>query len=324
MNSIPTLRFEPPPVYFMHVPKTAGSSLRKVLFSAYAPQQRLGADTMQLHKIDSTSLDGFRCIASHLGPGLLPFIQQRAFACVTLLRDPVEQHISSIFHRQTRLKQHPEIFQPAYLEQMQPLLKDDLRTWLDTPGTYTSGNGQTRFFGTVKALQPYFKDGKIGRKGQPLLQPVVLPNLSDNSDIEQVAARARRLLESMAVVGITERFTESVHLICDLLGIPVPTHLPRVNIGVQKRTIQNTSYRAQTPPDLIERIEAANQADLALYAYACELFEAQLARYQARPRRTISIAPRLRMPMQPIRQAAGQIKRKVLAGLKPALTREMP
>jgi hypothetical protein len=69
-------------------------------------------------------------------------------------------------------------------------------------------------------------------------------------------------------------------------------------------------------------MNSINQADLALYA--CELFDAQLAHYQARPRRTISLAPRLRLPMQQARQATGQIKRKVLAGLKPALAREMP
>ncbi len=69
-------------------------------------------------------------------------------------------------------------------------------------------------------------------------------------------------------------------------------------------------------------MNSINQADLALYA--CELFDAQLAHYQARPRRTISLAPRLRLPMQQARQATGQIKRKVLAGLKSALAREMP
>jgi|688.fasta_scaffold176364_2 hypothetical protein len=270
MNSFPIVRFEPPPVYFMHVPKTAGSSLRKVLFSAYAPQQRLSPEAWQLHKIDSTSIGRFRCIASHLGPGVLPFMQQQKFACITMLRDPIEHRISSIFYRQAQLNQHPEIFQPAYMEQMQPLLKADLRTWLDARRPYESGNPQTRFFGTVKALQPYFKDGEVGQRGQSLLQPIDLPNLSDNTDMAQVAARARRQLESMAVVGITERFTESVALICDLLGIPLPRQLPRENIGTQKRAIQNTGYRATTPPDLIERIEAANQYDLALYAYACD------------------------------------------------------
>lgn len=324
MIRMPRIRFEPPPIYFMHVPKTAGSSLRKVLFAAYAPQQRTELYAEQLHKINSTGLGHFRCISSHLGPGLLPYLQQREFACITMLRDPVEQQISGIFYHQTRLKQHPEIFQPAYLAQMQPLLKADLRTWLDTPGPYALGNPQTRFFGTVKALQPYFKDGEVGQRGQRLLQPMDLPTLSDNSDIEQVAACARRQLESMAVVGITERFTQSVSLICDLLGVPVPRQLPQENIGIQKHSLQNAGYRATTPPELIERIEAANQADLALYAYACERFETQLARYQAQPRRTISLASRLRVPMQQARQAARQVKRKVFTELKPALARKMP
>jgi hypothetical protein len=69
-------------------------------------------------------------------------------------------------------------------------------------------------------------------------------------------------------------------------------------------------------------MNSINQADLALYA--CELFDAQLAHYQARPRRTISLAPRLRLPMQQVRQTAGQVKRKVFAGVEPALAKKKP
>ncbi|NCC31514.1 MAG: hypothetical protein EOM24_05735 [Chloroflexia bacterium] len=72
-------------------------------------------------------------------------------------------------------------------------------------------------------------------------------------------------------------------------------------------------YRDQLAPDVVARLEELNGYDLELYAYATELFEQQWARYQAKPRRTYSIAPRVRLPL-----------RRVEAGLKGWLRRSWP
>lgn len=323
MINLPRVRFAAPPVYFMHIPKTAGSSLRKLLFSAYRPKQRREIYIEQLHRIDTTTVSRLRCISSHLGPSLLPFIEQPGLSCITMLREPVERTISGIYYSQQRMKDHPHIFRPEQLAACQPFLHADLRTWLDHFGEKVGANHQTFNLGRTSDLRAYFKDGAIGGLGQPLLQPVNLPTIPTHAAPKQIAENAHKQLEQMAVVGIAERFRESAVLVADLLGIPIPQQPPTVNVGPRKRDVQIGGYRATVMPDLIERLEAAAHYDRALYAHACELFAEQWARYRARPRRTISLAPRLYAPIAQARQAAGQIKRNVLTGLKPALARNI-
>jgi hypothetical protein len=105
---------------------------------------------------------------------------------------------------------------------------------------------------------------------------------------------AHKQLEGLAVACLTERFAESVALVCELLGIELPKKLPEKNIGPRKTGVLTENYRATMPLDLVARIEATNRHDQELYAHACELFEIQLARHRKRRRRTISIAPGLR------------------------------
>ncbi len=53
-------------------------------------------------------------------------------------------------------------------------------------------------------------------------------------------------------------------------------------------------YRDRLEPDVLAGLEEINSYDLALYAYAADLFEEQWSRYRAQPKRTYSIASHLR------------------------------
>lgn len=312
VSFMPSIRFEPPPVYFLHIPKTAGVSVQQLLFSAYAPQKARRIDAQHLYQVDSASIRSLQCISSHLGPGLLPFMQQVDLVCITFLRNPVERLISNIYFTQQQMSRYPKAFDPAVLAEHQPFLKADLRTWVDRFGVKENGNLQTLILGRMLDVRPYFRDGEIGRLGQPLLRPARIPSQSEDHDFKQVAERAHQRLESTAVVGITERFAESIQLVCANLGIPQPKHPPKVNIGPHQRR-RTGGYYETVPPDLIERLEAASQFDLELYAHVCDLFADRLARCQEHPRRTISIGPHLRMARRQAKHAARQLERKLSA-----------
>jgi len=136
-----------------------------------------------------------------------------------------------------------------------------------------------------------------------LIWPIQYAEFPGNSDMERVAARARKRIEEVAVVGITERFVESAALVCAEVGVRPPRDLPRVNVGAYRSGGAGRRYRESIPPDLIERIEAMNLYDIELYRYACELFERQIARFQSHPRRTYCILPELRMALvAPVRR----------------------
>jgi hypothetical protein len=117
--------------------------------------------------------------------------------------------------------------------------------------------------------------------------------LNHLSDPKEVFDDACAWLAQMTLVGVTDRYTELVTLTCDFLSVPIPAEPPHANINPQ-RTDPAMRYRDQLAPDVVTRLEELNRYDLEIYAHAQELFEQQWARYQARPRRTYSIAAHAR------------------------------
>ncbi len=300
----PTIQYEAPPVYFMHVRKTAGTAWHNVLNLAYHSKAVMRIGVHNLHCYSLADLGRFRGFWSHFGPGLLPCIEQPGMVYITMLREPIEQFVSQLYFKQAQLKRHPERFEAAYAEQVQPLLHANLRTLVTSSRLLLPDNPQTCNLRVVKNFLPYFNTNLRMRA-----------TVSEQAhyaatDMPAIAACAHEQLDRMAVVGLTEQFAASTALLCDLLGVPQPQALPQENVGVQRQSMAQR-YRDQLSPNLLEQIAAKTQYDQALYAHACERFAEQHARYCAHPRRTYSIAPRLRA----IRQSFGAVGRPALRRL---------
>lgn len=300
--NFPQLRYQPPPLYFMHVPKTAGSSWCKLLQTVYTPQAMRTIYRQNLPHYRATDLQLLRCVTSHLGPALLPWLTTGTGAVITMLRDPVEQFVSQLYFHQAQLKREPQRFHPDYLAAVQPLIHADIRTLLETPLLMIPDNPQSCCLGILQTIAPYLKEGAIGRNG-PLLRTMPF-GFSPAMDMCQIAAAAQEQLQKVTLIGLTEAFAESTAMLCDLLGIPVPAMLPTENLGVKKHSVQLYHYRQHLPPDLLEQVIAKTHYDQALYTQAFVLFNEQRAHYQSRRRRTYSLAPRLRTLVKPWLRAA--------------------
>lgn len=313
MKFLPVFRLEPPSVYYLHIPKTAGTSLTELLVSAYSAQKSANISRFNVSEFASSDLGRLRCISSHLGNGLLPHLPQENLQKITVLRDPVERVISSVYYEQARLKEVPHVFDSEFVEKYKPYLNVDIGTWLDAFGTDGGrlSNRQAKHLGAMRNPRAYFSDGEIGRLKHRVRSDWLNQHMTEDLDAGVLAERAHVQLEQMAVVGITEHFAETVELVCDLLGVSAPRELPVANVGRRRTGGRHASYRETTPPDVIAQIEAMTTIDQELYAHGRELFAGQLARLRARRRRTISIAPRLRPPVLRVRRAAGRIRRAI-------------
>lgn len=253
-----TIQYEPPPVYFMHVRKTAGTAWHDVLKIAYHPQAVTRIPVYNLHHYSLADLGRFRAFWSHFAPGLLPCIEQPGLVCITMLRDPIEQFVSQPYFKQAQLKLHPERFEAEYAEQVRPLLHADLRTLVASSLLLVPDNPQTCNLGVIKDFLPYFKTGQR-------IRATVSEQAHDAAtDMPAIATCAHAQLNRMALVGITEHFAESTALLCDLLGVSQPQVLPEKNMGVQKQRVVQR-YRPQLSPDLLEQIAAKTQYDQELY-----------------------------------------------------------
>lgn len=250
--SWPTIHYEPPPLYFMHIRKTAGTAWREVLKSAYHPQAVTRITVPNLSHYSLADLSRFRAFWSHFGPGLLPCIEQPGMVYITMLRDPIEQFVSQLYFKQAQLKRHPERIADANVERMYPLHNADLRTLVANSLSLFPDNPQSCNLGVVTDVRPYFKPGTTMR-----------PNFAEQTHgaaTDNMRAVAHEQLDRMAVVGITEHFAASTALLCDLLGVPPPQVLPQKNVGAQRESMAQR-YRDQLPPDLLEQIMAKTQYD---------------------------------------------------------------
>jgi hypothetical protein len=78
-------------IYFLHIPKTTGSSLTRLMHDAYPHHERLPVfEWYELIAIESRRLQEYRCFAGHFGSGLDRLLDRRV-PTVTLLRDPVRE-----------------------------------------------------------------------------------------------------------------------------------------------------------------------------------------------------------------------------------------
>ncbi|WP_165360979.1 hypothetical protein, partial [Candidatus Chloroploca sp. Khr17] len=150
-----------------------------------------------------------------------------------MLRNPIERAASAIHHHQRTGLDHPGRIAPAYLAQMQPWLTADITTCVQTGmADAPLENAQTRVLGNHRTYAALFQD-VVQPNARTLLfaaYPVLdYPWLDQHmpKDDADSFQRARAWLNEMAVVGLTERYAESVLLIADLLGLPAPVEPPR-------------------------------------------------------------------------------------------------
>jgi hypothetical protein len=88
---------------------------------------------------------------------------------------------------------------------------------------------------------------------------------------EEMLARAKENLEKFVVVGITERFDESIDLLQQRIGLRTVAY-ERRNVAPER------PLRDHLPQGLIDRIVEWNSLDIELYATAAQLLEEQLVR----------------------------------------------
>lgn len=305
------IHFEPPPTYFVHVPKTGGISLGTFLETNFRREDCVRLNPLKLAQLTPADLPHYRCFhAMHQGRVLLEMTGRSDLTCITMVRDPIERSVSQIYFLQRTVARIPETFTAAYLAQITPLLHADLSECLDHEAFVRACDSQIRTLGVREDYSPFFKGSADAASGRSVLRPYEPPPLMDTSNKPLLLENARRWLAEMTVVGITEYYTESVLLICHALGIPAPANLPRLNVN-PSRTDLTSRYRNQLTPAVVAQLADLTHHDQQLYDDATEIFRQQWASYQARPKRTYSIAPRLRHIALVVRPAFRPIKRSV-------------
>ena len=252
------------PIYFLHIPKTAGSSLTLFLQSLYRESEICGLfpGWAELLKIPAAEISKRKLIRGHFGanfrshyPGAL-----RSF---TFLRDPLARALSHYEHV-SRDAGH-------YFHTLAREL-GSFSAYMRDPRTQpTVANFQLRHL--AADFQPAAIASTLSERQ---LAERELERRLDTSDLEAplevLLERAMQRLEHMCFVGITEQFDRSLGLLCEVFGWPPPDSAPVTNVNPRSVSVDDLSDADR------KLLTDLNAADLALYAAATSRFERDWSR----------------------------------------------
>lgn len=244
-----------PIIHLVHIPKTAGTTLSRIIRLKYTlwPPTRLpkywlvcGYPTLPLAErakvvteLPPRKRKQVRLIQGHCGFGFHELLDT-PIDYVTVLRDPLERVTSSYY----QLKRKGDL--PDGLE---------MEDWIRGGVSYTQGfwidNGQ------VRAL--------AGSQGNSLAVPF------GEVTAEHLALAKQRIDKYFLVAGLTERFDETLLLMKKLLGWR-SVYYASANIA------PNRSRLSGLPESTVDLMRHHNQLDIDLYQHVEQRFDEQIMR----------------------------------------------
>lgn len=248
------------PLFFLHLPKTAGTSLRELLAVRFAPTEILSlarTDSPERRVEQLAALDRYRFVHGHVPYAIVERFERRPFV-VTMLRDPMERALSAFAHMQ---RQAPAVAQAAR----------EGRVSRDRAADYAAAGRMS--IGELIRREPLAAARHLGDIQAWLL---AAPNVNERFEYGSEhhvsvsasdLARAKEHLAACDVVGITERIRESA----DLLAWALKTR-PFGEVGTANRGSGRPSTAALDAATL-DALAGLTARDRDLYAFACRLFE---------------------------------------------------
>jgi hypothetical protein len=222
---------------FLHVPKTAGTTLNRIIEWQYDPRliftidpHRIRATAERFKTLPEERRRRLRCVRGHLTYGVHEYLPQGA-TYITMLRDPIARFFSTYYFI-LRRPLHPL---HRKLKSKGVGIEDFLRL------TAQRQNMQTMMIA-----------------GGPFVEPCN----------EQMFEKAKEnLTKSFRVVGISERFQDSLILIASSFGWTIPYY--------ENRKVAKGDRPAYDPA-MLERIRECNRYDIELYEFGKQRLEDDL------------------------------------------------
>ncbi|PIG90647.1 sulfotransferase family 2 domain-containing protein [Gloeocapsopsis sp. IPPAS B-1203] len=227
-----------PIVIYVHIPKTAGTTLRHIVQSQFYPhnifefynlrqQERKGLSKFE--QLSEFQKNNISFVSGHIGFGLHSLLT-RPCTYITILREPVERVVSHYFYLQNRNAVSKET-----------TLEEFVQTYKRAQNSMTSFLSGLEF--KIQAEQN------------------IESNLEDFSEKSLNLAKDN-IEKHFKVVGLVERFDETCLLLKKDLGWNIP-------IACLKKNVSNNRPKAKDlPRETVKLIEEFNQFDILLYQYA--------------------------------------------------------
>jgi hypothetical protein len=283
---------------FLHIPKTGGSTLRKIIDRQYPTNETLRcyyqkqgislqSALEEMNGVPQERATQVNVILGHVGYGIHEHLPWTC-SYFTILRDPVERFLSGYYHilRDSDHKFHAEV-QGMTIKEF--ISKEELKVEAARVNAVNAlDNLQTRLL-SGEAVDRELSDNV------PPYEPCT------SAMLEQ----AKKNLEKCVAVGLSERFDDSLMLFRQRLGWSNAYYV-RSNVGWNRKPNERPS--AET----IRCLEEYNQMDLELYSYAKRRFESAIAEQGFMFKSRLASYKLLNRTYAEARRASGAIEKRVL------------
>jgi hypothetical protein len=192
------IRHSTPATCFIHLEKTGGTTLHEALAAKYDPARVTSAHFPALHCMSMSDMCNYEFISGHFDYYSTQFIPYERLKRVSLFREPVSRLISMYrFHRSHPRNgpyEDPLLRLAHELSPVEFFLDDFVRRSARINNTYMRVFGSTHYM-----------------------------DVSPDEDVGEIFSTALARVVGLDGIGITERMTDSIELICRAVGKPPPT-----------------------------------------------------------------------------------------------------
>lgn len=227
---------------FLHIPKTAGCTLNTILERQYKKSTIFTIDSNKKYIEDFKQLtesqkEKIKLLKGHMYFGLHEFFPQQSIY-ITVMRDPVERVISHYYY--VLSKPYNQLHQQVTSQNI------SLKDFVSSGMCLHADNGQTRLLSTLGASTGY---------GQ--------------CSTEMLESAKKNIQEHFAVVGLAEKFDETLILMQTKLQWKIPVYS-------KQNTTKNRPAKEDISRDVLKIIESYNEVDSELYKYVEKMVDEQI------------------------------------------------
>ncbi|MBK8137139.1 MAG: sulfotransferase family 2 domain-containing protein [Chloroflexi bacterium] len=244
-------------LFFCHIPKTAGMTLRGILENHFHEDEILKFDQWPDLPASMTlaDLNRFRLIRGHFRLSSIMSLVDPAPLAITMLRHPVDRIVSAYKHiRQSPLHpQHEQIGGAA-------CTLDQFLSRIRPAEDYS--NLQVSYLSAPPPAVRATSDASLPARD------IVRDPEPDGGALD----RAKEALDDLGFFGITERFADSMAMLGSRLGWE-----PLTKYEDQNKAKSDSDDRITRAA--LDRVMEANQLDLELYTYASKRFEERYSEF---------------------------------------------